>query len=142
MSLDTPGRSELLGMQSSLAYQGCTHCLHTWSAGAPLGQSKCVSDGYRRFLAPTSRARRSSFTYNGQVYEFAYAERRQAVKNRDWKLVRDAVKMAKHMHNSFLGHKIAPLIARWPGVSEGDSSWFRLSPGELLHGELCLIHHA
>ena len=69
-SLDTPGRSELNGMQSSLAYQGCSVCLHSWSAGAPLGQKKCINDGYRRYLAVGARGRSSTFRYRGNTYQY------------------------------------------------------------------------
>lgn len=72
-SMDTPGRSELMGMESCLAYQGCPVCLHTWSAGSLLGQTKCIYDGYRRFLDVNSRARRPRFRHGGNVYQFGYA---------------------------------------------------------------------
>ena len=71
-SMDTPGRSELMGMQSSLAYQGCPVCLHSWSPGAELGQTKCVCDGYRRFLPADSRVRENRVRHNGNYYEYRY----------------------------------------------------------------------
>ena len=121
-------------MQSSQSYQGCPCCVHTWKTGPPLAQTKCVCDGYRRFLAQNSRARRSFFRYNGTVYQYGYNEMRPPARLRDDKLVRDAVTMAKQIREPFLGHKIAPLPARWPGFS-----WARYIPGELLHGTYCIL---
>ena len=37
-TLDTPGRSEMLGLQASTAYQGCPHCYHEWQV--------CVTEYY------------------------------------------------------------------------------------------------
>ena len=94
-----------------------------------LAQTKCVCDGYRRFLAPNSRARRSFFRYNGIVYQYGYDETRPPAIIRGDKMARDAVTMAKQIRGPFLGHKIAPLPAGWPGFS-----WPRYIPGELMHG--------
>lgn len=95
-SMDTPGRSELMGnilivhdffifpvylmnllcimyfagMESALSYQGCPVCLHSWTAGASLNQKACVYDGYRRFLRMDSPARRARFRHGGNTYEF------------------------------------------------------------------------
>ena len=45
-TLDTPGRRELLSMESVSAFYPCPYCLHTWQPGLR-GQ---VYNGYRRFL--------------------------------------------------------------------------------------------
>lgn len=96
-SMDTPGRSELMGkcvavrilvvvfiyykkifisgMESALAYQGCPACTHTWSKGSIVGQTACIYDGYRRFLPQGSRARRRRFRHGGFVYEYRFALR-------------------------------------------------------------------
>lgn len=71
-SMDTPGRSELMGMQSSLAYQGCPVCLHCWSPGAELGRTQCICDGYRRFLSADSPAREKKFQHGGKTYEYRF----------------------------------------------------------------------
>lgn len=71
-SMDTPGRSELMGMQSSLAYQGCPVCLHSWSPGAEVGQTKCICDGYRRFLPADSHVREPRVRHGGNDYEYRF----------------------------------------------------------------------
>ena len=70
--MDTPGRSELMGMQSSLAYQGCPVCLHTWSPGSSVGQTQCVCDGYRRYLAEDSAVRETRFSVGDCHYEYRH----------------------------------------------------------------------
>ena len=47
-SLDTPGRRELLSMQSAQSYNPCPLCMHTWQPG----HSAVCYGGYRRFLPP------------------------------------------------------------------------------------------
>ena len=71
-SMDTKGREELLGMQACQAYQSCWVCTHSWSPGRLVGRRQCIFDGYRAFLAPGSRARRQTFTYKGNKYQFRY----------------------------------------------------------------------
>ena len=71
-SMDTKGREELLGMQACQAYQSCWVCTHSWTPGRLVGRRQCIFDGYRVFLAPTSRARRQTFMYKGQKYQFRY----------------------------------------------------------------------
>jgi hypothetical protein len=60
----------VVGIQSCGSYQGCPMCLHSWTAGSTLQQTKCVYDGYRRFLAVGSRARQNTFRFRGHVYEY------------------------------------------------------------------------
>ena len=96
-TMDTPGRSELMGllsgvcllfsslthslthsliicmcagMQSAMSYQGCPVCLHSWTAGSTIAQTKCVYDGYRRFLSTNSRARGNNFRHGNNSYEY------------------------------------------------------------------------
>lgn len=65
-TLDTPGRREILSMQSVTAFYPCPHCLHTWQPGLR-GQ---VYGGYRRFLAPESPWRHKQFVFMGHSYQF------------------------------------------------------------------------
>ena len=60
-TLDSPGRRELLSMQSYTAFYPCPHCLHTWQPGLR-GQ---VYGGYRRFLHPRSPWRQRQFVFKG-----------------------------------------------------------------------------
>lgn len=116
------------GMKSSLAYQGCPVCLHSWSPGAPLGQTKCIHDGYRRFLAPRARGRSSQFRHNGHRYEYGSVERRSPPDYRDNKMVCRAVRFASRINAPFLGHKIPPLPKNWPAFC-----FSRYLAGELMH---------
>lgn len=124
-------------MKSCTAYQGCPVCLHTWSPGAPLGQTKCVCDGYRRFLAPGSRGRRSQFRHNGHRYEYGSVERRSPPDYRDNKSVSRAVRFASRINGPFLGHKISPLPNKWPAYC-----FQRYIPGELMHDSKILTEMA
>ena len=47
MTLDTPGRREILCMQKESAFYPCPHCLHTWQPG----MCDQLCNRYRRFLA-------------------------------------------------------------------------------------------
>ena len=155
-SMDTPGRSELMGndpaylvycisftsssfgcvrvcrtaagMKSSLAYQGCPVCLHTWSPGTPMFQTKCVCDGYRRFTHERSRARESKVKHSGLVYEYGSRETRPLPEYRDTKMVRRACKFADRIGGSFLGHKILPMPISWPAFC-----FLRYLAGEMMH---------
>lgn len=44
--------------------------------------------------------------------------------------VRSAIKYARRRGQPFLGHKMVPLPARWPGFS-----FRRYNPGEVMHGK-------
>ena len=117
-----------VGMESSAAYQGCPVCLHTWTAGATLGQRKCINDGYRRFLSLDSRGRRRTFRHGGHVYEFYAVETRPLPKYRDNQFVEDACRFASQINAPFLGHKFPPHPAMWPKFD-----FRRFNPGELMH---------
>ena len=49
-TLDTPGRREMLNMQSVQAFYPCPHCMQTWQPGLRTQ----VYGGYRRFLPENS----------------------------------------------------------------------------------------
>ena len=115
-------------MQSVMSYQACPVCLHTWSPGAPLGQTKCVNDGYRRFLSLRSRARRSRFRHNGHVYEYGAVERRAPPEYRNNKMVCRAVRFTRRINTPFLGHKMPPLVNKWAAYS-----FSRYIAPELMH---------
>lgn len=115
-------------MKSSLSYQGCPVCLHSWSPGAPLGQKKCIHDGYRRFLAPGARGRSSQFRHNGHRYEYGSVEHRSPPDYRDNRMVCRAVRFASRINAPFLGHKMAPLPKSWPAFC-----FSRYLAGELMH---------
>ena len=156
-SMDSPGRSELMGMftclsvrvcviaclfsqllllclcaglQSCTAYQGCPICLHSFSPGSTLHQTKCVCDGYRRFLAVNSRGRLKEFPYRGHVYQYGTIETRQSPVYRDNELAMKACAYAERIGAAFLGHKRTPLTAGWPGFDIR-----RYCPGEMMHDE-------
>ena len=118
------------GLQSCQSYQGCPWCLHTWSPGPPLEQTKCVCDGYRRFLGPRSRARHQrTYMHGGHTYEYGSRELRTLPRMRDDNLIRDSIAVTKRIHGPFLGHKFVPQIAKLPGMD-----WYRLMLPELVHG--------
>ena len=74
MTLDTPGRRELLDMQAVQAHFPCPHCLHTWQPGLR-GQ---VYGGYRRFLSLTSPWRAKQFVFMDGTYMYRDVEKRDA----------------------------------------------------------------
>lgn len=133
--MDTPGNSELMGMQSSLAYQGCPVCLHSWSPDTPLGQTKCVCDGYRRFLPQGHPARETRFLHEGHVYQYNTRETRPSPKLRDNEFVKTATAYAALIRSLFLGHKCVPQLARWPAFS-----FRRYHCPDLIHGKpVCCV---
>lgn len=71
-TLDTPGRREILSMQSVQAFYPCPHCLHSWQPGLR-GQ---IYAGYRRFLPPGSPWRQKQFQFMGHTYQFRDIEQR------------------------------------------------------------------
>jgi len=119
------------GIQNCMAYQSCPVCLHSWTAGATLGQTKCVYGGYRRFLQADSPARAETFLHRGMIYEYGYVERREPPRQRTNEFVRAAATFAVQRGAPFLGHKCLPLTSRWPGFD-----YLRYNPGELMHGTL------
>ena len=104
-------------------------CLHSWTAGAKLEQSKCIYAGYRRFLAADSPARAETFRYHGMMYEYGYVERRDPPRERTNEFVREAATFAVQRRAPFLGHKCLPLTSRLPGFD-----YLRYIPGEVMHG--------
>lgn len=124
-SMDTPGRAELLGMQSSAAYQSCCVCTHSWSEGLV---KKCIYDGYRRFLSETSRARQREFRFRGITYEFRKVEHLVAPRLRNNQFVREAVAVANETGEPFLGHKCMSMLTAWPGFQ-----WRRMNIPDLMH---------
>lgn len=111
-----------------MAYQGCPVCLHAFSSGDELKQTKCVCDGYRRFLAENSRGRRRELHHRGNVYQYGTIETRPSPVYRDNELAEKACAFAARIGSSFLGHKRVPLTAAWPGFD-----LHRYCPGEMMH---------
>ena len=120
-------------MVSCQAFQGCPVCLHSWSPGGPLRQTKCVCDGYRRFMPAGHAIRATTYRHGGNLYRyrscyfvscddfmsirFSHAsvkffsstrEDRLRPKLRTNALVRTATDYAKHIRTPFLGHKFVP----------------------------------
>lgn len=114
-------------MQHCQAFQSCCICTHSWTPGLSRG---CDCDGYRRFLAMTSRGRMRKVRYNGNVYEFSELERRKPPTYRDVKLARQCLAVGTKSQ-PFLGHKHAPLVGNWPGYA-----WRRVNVPEWAHGSL------
>ena len=110
-TLDTPGRREILNMQSVTAFYPCPHCLHTWQPGLR-SQVYC---GYRRFLPPDSPWRNRRFTFMGMTYEFKDVETRPPPLLRNDKNVKVMVSRARPTR-PFLGHKGSSFLSEWEGV--------------------------
>ena len=115
-SLDTPGRRELLCMQSIQAYYPCPLCLHTWQPGP---SSVCYG-GFRRFLSPEHPWRAKTFRVGELVYEFRDVESRPPATQRTDALVNVALLRVKPSR-PFLGHKYLPLLYNWVGADWGRS---------------------
>ena len=113
------------GMQHNQAYQSCCVCTHAFTPGLVRA---CDFDGFRRFLAVTSRGRMRRLRSNGQTYEFSEVERRPPAQHRDTKFVRECLQAGRQLRMNLLGHKHAPLIAKWPGFD-----WWRVNVPELMH---------
>ena len=118
VTLDTPGRRELLGLQSSTAFYPCPHCLHTWQPGLR-GQ---VYGGYRRFLSRQSRFREKSFLYKGNTYWFRDVETRLSPMRRSSKTASAMISLATKSR-PFCGHKVwGSFLDEWVGADwEGHS---------------------
>ena len=127
-SLDTPGRADLLGMESCSSYTGCCVCKHCFSPGVG-SATKLIFDGYRSFLGLQSAGRRSRVVYRGNTYQYHRACTREPAELRDDEFVRDAVAFARHRQAPYLGHKTLPMISRWPGLS-----WYRVNTPDFMHG--------
>ena len=136
-SMDTPGRSELLGtttattyathtythttttitnpnckhhagMKSAVSFTGCCVCTHCWSCGR-------IYDGYRRFLVSGSRGRQQQVQYSGHLFEYTNECTRPNPRYRDNEYVRSATAFVKQREAPFMGHKFPPLLSLWPG---------------------------
>ena len=112
-SLDTPGRAELLQMQSSSAYQGCPYCFHSWDRG-PV--KKPAFNGARRFLPHGSTRREQVFREDELLYMYKDVERRVKPVNRTTQSAADCSTRATS-RKPFCGHKGIPLQIGWPGFS-------------------------
>ena len=84
------------GMQASGSYQGCCVCTHS-SSRAVIG-TKCIPDGYRRFLKPGSRGRQRRVLYRGIIYEYKDVSTRPPPKSRDHDFVLTALQHAKRIN--------------------------------------------
>ena len=134
-SLDTPGRADLLGMESCSSYTPCCVCTHCFRPGVG-SATKLIFDGYRTYLGMNSRGRRRRVGFRGHLYEYYRECTRQPPKIRDNKSVRDAIAFARHRKSPYMGHKDLPLISRVPGFD-----WYRMSPPDWMHGAyLCTIY--
>ena len=111
-TLDTPGRRELLNMQSVSAFFPCPHCLHTAQPGR---KSQCFG-GFRRFLPMGSPWRQRTFVYKGSTYEFRDVERRSPPVLRSDNNVAVMLRIASDSNKPFCGHKGLPLLHNWMGA--------------------------
>ena len=111
-TLDTPGRRELLNMQSVSAFFPCPHCLHTAQPGR---KSQCFG-GFRRFLPMGSPWRQRTFVYKGSTYEFRDVERRSPPVLRSDNNVAVMLRIASDNNKPFCGHKGLPLLHNWMGA--------------------------
>lgn len=111
VTLDTPGRRELLNMQAVTAFYPCPHCLHTWQPGIRTQ----VYGGYRRFLDLHSPWRQREFIFNNQHYMFRDVEERPPPIIRTDQNVSVMVSLARP-RKPFCGHKGAAFLNNWVGV--------------------------
>ena len=115
-------------MEACTSYTPCCVCKHSFSPGVG-GATKCVFDGYRRFLNMGSRGRLQRVEYDGEHYEYHDVNSRTKAEIRDDVFVRTAVAFVKQRNAPYLGHKALPLLSRWAGFS-----WYRMSPPDVMHG--------
>ena len=113
MTLDTPGRREILCMQKESAFYPCPHCLHTWQPG--MRDQLC--NGYRRFLALDSPWRKREFVLRGHFgvnlkYMFRDEETRDAPAQRTSGSVVTMIDLATS-NRPFCGHKGPPFLVKW-----------------------------
>ena len=113
-SLDSPGRRELLVMQSLQSYYPCPMCIHTWQPGP----SKVIYAGFRRFLPEGDPWRAKTFLVGDLLFEFRDDERRPPPVRRTDVLVALSILRAR-VKRPFLGHKSDPLLSRWAGADWG-----------------------
>ena len=128
VTLDTPGRRELLSMQSVTAFYPCPHCLHTWQPGL----RRQVYGGYRRFLDIHSPWRQRDFYYCGHRYMFRDVEERPPPIPRTDQNVAVMVALARPSR-PFCGHKhVKSFLSKWSGVN-----WER-STCDVMHDIKCM----
>ena len=127
-TLDSPGRAEMLCMQSHGAYYGCPHCEMMFSPGI---FTKPVFGGFRCYLPRRSPWRQRTFVVHGSVYHFPDIETRQQPKIRTTQSALECVQLATTTR-PFRGHKCAPFISRWPSFS-----WEMHSP-DIMHDIKCV----
>jgi len=109
-TLDSPGRADILQMQSHGAYYGCPCCEHMFDPGL---KSKPVFGGYRRFLPARHRWRRSrTFQVRGCVYYFPDVDIRPPPKTRTTQTAAVYTQLAT-TRRPFRGHKDKPYLSRW-----------------------------
>ena len=111
MTLDTPGRREILAMQKESAFYPCPHCLHTLQPG----MRSQLCNGFRRFLAKTSLWRKCEFVFRGLKYMFRDEETRDVPPERTAKTVAVMLDLVRP-NRPFCGHKGLPFLIKWVGV--------------------------
>lgn len=111
VSMDAPGRREILNFQTVTSYYPCPHCLHTPEPGL----RKPVHCGYRRFLPIASPWRAKSFVFKGHRYEYRDAEHRHPPRIRTDTMAKIVSSMARPS-KPILGHKGAPFLSTWDGL--------------------------
>ena len=133
-SEDTIGRHKLLGMGSVTGYDSvCCVCRHQWTAG--LTGTQCCFGGYRVFFPPGSRGRQSRVRDGGHTYEYDGVERRPTPALRTGAFARECLAVVETIGiKSCGGHKMPPLIAKWPGFD-----WYRMNPPELMHDTKIMV---
>jgi len=94
-------------------------------------RSKCLYNGYRRFLPTTSLWRQRSFRWNGQVYWFPNVEQREWPKERTVQSAAECVVYARPKQ-PICGHKGLPFRWKWRGFR-----WL-LSCCDLMHDIKCV----
>ena len=107
MTLDTPGRRELLAMQKETSFYPCPHCLHTWQPGLRAQ----TYNGYRCFLPMDSPWRLSEFVHRGLKYMFRDNEERDIPTERTDKIVAKLIGLVTAT-KPFMGHKALPFLSK------------------------------
>ena len=107
-SLDSPGRSEMLGMQLVSSFYPCPLCLHTWQSGL----RGLVYGGYRCFLHINSPWREREFIFKQHRYMFRDVEQRETPITRTDENVAIMLSIVTP-RKPFCGHKSVPLLDKW-----------------------------
>ena len=116
VSLDAPGRREMLNFQAVNSYYPCPHCLYSPQPGL----RKPTLGGYRRFLPISSPWRAKCFEYKGHRYEFRDEERRGPPRVRTDEMAHIMSTMAQ-ASTPVMGHKGKSFLSNWHGL-DWDSS--------------------